>query len=218
MTRSQDITDKQAYIRELYCKESIDFQHVFQTAKDKQGIQLSPEEGKLLSMLLSIHKAKHVLEIGTLVGYSCCWIANAIPEDGKIITIEIDSSRFEIAKENFRKTKFDSKITAVNANAIDYLKNLKIDYKLDAVFIDGKKEDYYTCLELVYPLIRKDGLIIADNTFLFDTVYNNVPPQNDIKRWESMRKFNLEISNTQKYKSLIFPTDEGLSVAIKNSG
>ena len=215
MVRSQNITDKQAYIRELYCKEEIDFTHVFQTAEDKQSIQLSPEEGKLLSMLLSIHKAKYVLEIGTLVGYSCCWIATAIPEDGKVITIEVDKVRFEIAKQNFAKTKFNHKITAVNADAIDYLKNLNIDHELDAVFIDGKKEDYCTHLELVYPLLRKDGLIIADNTFLFDTVYNNTPSQYNTKRWKAMRKFNLEMSNIQKYKSLIFPTDEGLSVAIK---
>ena len=215
MVRSQDITDKQAYVRKLYCKEEIDFSHVFKTAEGKQNIQLSPEEGKLLNMLLSIHKAKYVLEIGTLVGYSCCWIATAIPEDGKVITIEVDKTRFEIAKQNFVKTKFIHKITVVNADAIDYLKNLNIDYALDAVFIDGKKEDYYIYLELVYPFLRKDGLIIADNTFLFDTVYNNAPSEENTKRWKAMRKFNLEISNTQKYKSLILPTDEGLSVAIK---
>ena len=218
MARSQDITDKQEYVRSLYCKEGVNFASVFQTAKDKKNIQLNPEEGKLLNMLLSIHKAKYVLEIGTLVGYSCCWIATALPKDGKITTIEADRGHFEIAKQNFAKINFEQKITAVNADAINYLENLKIDYELDAVFIDAKKEDYCTYLELTYPpLLRKGGLIISDNTFLFDTVYSSTPPESDIKRWKAMRKFNLEISNTQKYKSLIFPTGEGLSVAIKKS-
>ena len=177
MARSQNVTEKQKYLRMLYCKESANFADVFETAENKKDIQLSPEEGKLLSMLLSIHKARYVLEIGTLVGYSCCWIATALPEDGKIITIEVDKMRFEMARQNFSKTRFEKKITAINADAISYLQNLKIDYELDAVFIDAKKEDYCTYLELTYPLIRKGGLIIADNTFLFDTIYSDVPPK-----------------------------------------
>lgn len=213
MARVETNKEKYDYIRTLYCKEGIDFAGIFETAKEKMDIQLSPEEGKLLSMLLSIHKAKYVLEIGTLVGYSCCWIASSLPVDGKVITIEKDGERFGTAKQNFANTPFSKKIIAVNQDATSYLQNLKLDYQLDAVFIDGKKEDYPAYLKLTDPLLRKGGLIIADNTFLFGSVFSNTYPKS--KMSEAMQQFNLEISDSKKYKSLIFPTDEGLSVAIK---
>ena len=65
MARTYDISKKQNYIRSLYCKEDDKFHDIFQTANDKKNIQLSPEEGKLLSMLLTIHQSKYVLELGT---------------------------------------------------------------------------------------------------------------------------------------------------------
>jgi predicted O-methyltransferase YrrM len=212
MARVKNNTEKQQYLKALYCKEEGDFAHIFETAKEKKDIQLSPEEGKLLGMILSIHKAKYVLEIGTLVGYSCCWIASHIPLDGKVITIEKDEKRFKIAKQNFDKTPFRTKITAINQDAISYLENLKLGYQLDAVFIDGKKVDYCSYLQLTYPLLREGGLIIADNTFLFGDVYDAKAAG---EMQDAMRKFNLEISDQKTYKSLIFPTDEGLTVAIK---
>jgi predicted O-methyltransferase YrrM len=80
------------------------FHDIFQSANDKKNIQLSPEEGKLLSILIAIHKSKYVLELGTLVGYSCCWIASSLPKDGKVITLEADINRHNIAKQNFAKS------------------------------------------------------------------------------------------------------------------
>ncbi|WPX96134.1 O-methyltransferase [Candidatus Bandiella euplotis] len=211
MARTEDTTKRQQYIRSLYCKEEAAFSDVFQTAGEKKGIQLSPEEGKLVSMILAIHKAKYVLEIGTLVGYSCCWIASVLPEDGKVITIEKSKENFEIAKKNFATTKFKDKIITINADGATYLKGLELDYQLDAVFIDAKKVDYPAYLNLSYTLLRKGGLIIADNTLLFGGVYDSQPGEMQ----EAMKKFNMEISDTEKYRSLIFPTNEGLTVAIK---
>ena len=67
---------------------------------------------------------------------------------------------------------------------------------------------------MIYPLLRVGGLIIADNTFLFGTVYEDKPPKYK-EKWLAMKQFNEEISNKKKYKSLILPTNEGLTVAIK---
>lgn len=214
MSRIEDISKKQSYIRSLYCKEGNEFFDIFQTANDKKSIQLSPEEGKLLSMLLTIHKSKYVLELGTLVGYSCCWIASSLPDDGKVITLEIDKNRYKMAAQNFAKIPFFNKITAINTDAVDFLKTLNLDYELDAVFIDAKKDDYPLYLELVYPLVKVGGLIIADNTFLFGTVFEDSMPKYH-EKWHGIHDFNSEISNQQKYKSLIFPTTDGLTVSIK---
>jgi predicted O-methyltransferase YrrM len=214
MARTYDISKKQNYIRSLYCKEDDKFHDIFQTANDKKNIQLSPEEGKLLSMLLTIHQSKYVLELGTLIGYSCCWIASSLPKDGKVITLEVDENRHKIAKQNFAKMPFANKITTINDDAIDFLKTLKLDYKLDAVFIDAKKDDYPLYLELVYPFLKAGGLIIADNTLLFGTVFEDSMPKYH-KKWQAIKDFNFHLSNQQKYKSLILPTSDGLTVSIK---
>ena len=214
MARDNKITKKQEYVRSLYCKEEESFKGVFETALDKKNIQLSPEEGKLLSMLFLINKSKYVLELGTLVGYSCCWIASSIPDDGKVITVEADEANYKIANQNFAKMPFANKIESINSDAIKYLTDLKLNYKLDAVFIDAQKDEYPRYLELLYPFVRGGGLIIADNTFLFGTVYEDNPPKYKDK-WEGMKQFNEEISNQKKYKSLILPTNEGLTVAVK---
>ena len=95
-----------------------------------------------------------MLELGTLIGYSCCWIASSLPKDGKVITLEVDENRHKIAKQNFAKMPFANIITTINDDAIDFLKTLKLDYKLDAVFIDAKKDDYPLYLELVYPFLK----------------------------------------------------------------
>ena len=214
MARNHEICKKQTYIRSLYCKEDSKFHDIFQSASDKRNIQLSPEEGKLLSMLIAIHKSKYVLELGTLVGYSCCWIASSLPEDGKVITLEADISRHNIAKQNFAKMPFANKITAVHADAIDFLKNLNLDYKFDAIFIDAKKSDYPLYLKLSYPFLKIGGLIIADNTLLFGSILEDSMPKYH-KKWQAIKDFNIEISDQQKYKSLIFPTNDGLAVSVK---
>lgn len=214
MARIEGISKKQRYIRSLYCKEDNKFHDIFQTANDKKNIQLSPEEGKLLNMLLTIHQSKYVLELGTLVGYSCCWIASALPKDGKVITLEVDENHHKIAKQNFAKMSFTDKITAINDDAIDFLKTLKLDYKLDAVFIDAKKDNYPLYLELISPFLKTGGLIIADNTLLFGTVFEDSMPKYH-KKWEAIKDFNFNLSNQQKYKSLILPTSDGLTVSIK---
>ena len=155
-----------------------------------------------------------MLELGTLIGYSCCWIASSLPKDGKVITLEVDENRHKIAKQNFAKMPFANKITTINDDAIDFLKNLKLDYKLDAVFIDAKKDDYPLYLELVYPFLKAGGLIIADNTLLFGTVFEDSMPKYH-KKWQAIKDFNFHLSNQQKYKSLILPTSDGLTVSIK---
>ena len=212
--RNNNKNYKEKYLESLYCKEQQLFTHACNNTISQRIIQLSNEEGKLLSMLLLLNKSKYVLEIGTLTGYSSFWIASSIPHHGKVITIEKNKHYCNIARSNLAKTPFIDKIQIINSNAINYLSYLTLDYKFDAVFIDAKKEEYPSYLKLVYPLIKIGGLIIADNTFLFGSIYKNYKHQYK-KQWQAMRVFNQIISDQKKYISSILTTQEGLSISIK---
>ncbi|MFQ3307302.1 MAG: putative O-methyltransferase YrrM [Candidatus Midichloriaceae bacterium] len=215
MARNLNINKKDIYIRSLYCKENEKFIDIYNSIETKRNIQITPEEGKLISMILLIHKSKFVLEIGTLAGYSTCWIADSLSENGRITTIENNKRHFDIAKRNFESLNFGKKVNLIHDDAKEYLKNSTSLNTFDAVFIDGKKEDYPKYLKYVYPLIKKEGLIIADNTFLFGSVYDPRVQIKDNKMLEAMKSFNEKISDQRFFKTLIFPTNEGLTIAIK---
>src|SRR5512146_1201573 len=73
-------------------------------------IQVSPENGKFLQLLMKIIKAKNVLEIGTLAGYSTIWMARGLPEGGKLVTLESEKKHAEVARRNFKKAELENKI------------------------------------------------------------------------------------------------------------
>ncbi|WP_253300064.1 O-methyltransferase [Wolbachia endosymbiont of Chironomus riparius] len=203
------------YIRNLFAKEYKKIQEQFFLG-NKQYIQISPEEGKLLGLFIKIHKVKNIVEIGTLYGYSSICMAQALPERGHVYTIETNPEHFRIAKENFRAFGLDNQITLIEGNAIEKLEELSIKKPFDMIFIDADKGNYSKYLDWAELHIRKNGLIIADNTLLFNTVFMESATKEISKQsWDSMREFNNRLSNEEKYYSILIPTEEGMTVALK---
>lgn len=128
-------------------------------------IDVSPTQGKFLWILAKIMGAKKILEIGTLGGYSTTWLAMALPEDGKIITLENNSSHIKVAKENFETTGVHQKITIMEDNALTSLSKLQKDNikDFDLIFIDADKPNNPHYIDYAIKLARKGALIIADN-------------------------------------------------------
>ncbi len=202
------------YIRELFTQEDEHFKRIKESAPlEKQGIQIGAEEGKLIYLLLKLIKAENVLEIGTLVGYSTLWVARSLAQNGKVISIEKSIDHYNIAKSNLETVPEKDKIKLINddaSNIENYIKGIKFD----AVFIDANKKAYPRYLDIAYGLLRKGGLIIADNVFLFGSVYDDgIRCSEELKT--AMQEFNRKISDPQKFDSIIIPTEEGLCVAIK---
>jgi predicted O-methyltransferase YrrM len=129
------------------------------------AIQVSPPQGKLLHLLAAAIGAKTILEFGTLGGYSTIWLARALPEDGRLITLEADTAYAEVARENIARAGLDAVVDLRVGAALSVLPELAVEGAgpFDLTFIDADKEhspDYFSwALEHSGP----GSLIVADN-------------------------------------------------------
>jgi len=130
------------------------------------GINVSAVEGKLLQVLALSVGAKRVLEVGTLGGYSGIHLARALPEDGKLITLELDPHHAEVAQRNFERAGVSHKTEIRIGPASETLRQLNAagEAPFDLIFIDADKDGYTEYLDLSLPLLREGGLLLGDNT------------------------------------------------------
>ncbi|WP_088072238.1 O-methyltransferase [Gottfriedia luciferensis] len=127
-------------------------------------IDVSPTYGKLLYLLAKIKGAKQILEIGTLGGYSSIWLARALPEDGKLITLEINPEHAKVAEKNILDANCQNKVKVIVGKALESLHTLTESNQLfDLIFIDADKPNNPHYLELALRLAKSGSLIIADN-------------------------------------------------------
>lgn len=125
---------------------------------------VSPAQGKLLYLLAKIKGAQNVLEIGTLGGYSTIWLARALPDTGKVITLEADPNHANVAKQNFQRAGCAGKIEVLVGNALDTLPVIKQKgHSFDLIFIDADKQNNPNYLQWALSLANSGALIFADN-------------------------------------------------------
>jgi len=137
-------------------------------ASDKAGlpsIQVSPSQGKLLQLLALSIGAQHILEVGTLGGYSTIWMARALPAGGKLVTLELSALHARVAQENFRRAGLAERIEVREGAALDSLARLRAERvgPFDLVFIDADKPNIPAYLEASLALSRVGTLIVVDN-------------------------------------------------------
>lgn len=211
--QKMEYTDKLSYIRSLFAKETEELRTIRESTTGKNdSIYIYPEEGKLLQMIIKLAGVKSIVEIGTLSGYSANWMVNALPEDGIVYTFEHDPTRAELAQANIK----DPRIKLIKGNALKMLPEIENEGPFDMVFIDANKNDYSNYLTWAENNIKKGGIITADNTLLFNTVWDeNSTERVSEAALKSMKEFNLRLADNSKYTSLMMPTEEGFSIAIK---
>ncbi|XGA08389.1 MAG: O-methyltransferase [Wolbachia endosymbiont of Xenopsylla cheopis] len=213
--RNKNLDNKSLYIRQTFTKEYAELGKAF-INKEKYLIQISAEEGKLLGLFIKMNNIKTIVEIGTLYGYSSILMARALLSDGHIYTIEKNNEYADIAAQNFADFKVDDKITLMRGNGLDQLKKLEAHSPFDMIFIDADKASYTDYLDWAELHIRQRGLIVADNTLLFDTIYlKSSPKWLSEKSWHNIKDFNARLANKSKYYSMLIPTKEGMTVALK---
>lgn len=213
----EHITPNIDYIRKLYAPQDSLLASIEDMLKKLDiAWQVGPEEGKLLQLLIRLCGARRIVEIGTLAGYSTIWMARALPEGGQIFTIGKDPEHNQMARHFFDQSDVKERITHLEGDAHVILPVLSNQAPYDMVFIDADKISYPDYLDWAEKNIRAGGLIVADNTLLFDSVALDTPPPNIApKTWQAMRSFNERLADKNKFMSVIIPTAEGMSVAIK---
>jgi caffeoyl-CoA O-methyltransferase len=133
-------------------------------------MQVGRIEGTFLKMLVKLTGAKSVVEVGMFTGYSALMMAEGLPDDGALITCDVDHTVEEVARRYFARSPHGKKIQIRMGPALDTLKSLK--GPIDMAFIDADKENYSNYYEEFLRLLRPGGLIVADNTLWSGRVLN----------------------------------------------
>ena len=167
-------------------------------------------EARLLKILARLAGAKRILEIGTFAGYSALSMAEALPEEGELVTCEIDPEAIFVAKKYFELSPHGRKITLMEGPALDSLK--KISGLFDMAFIDADKENYKKYYDLCFKLISNNGLILIDNVlWKGDVIDKN---KND-RMTNIIRDFNTYIKNDERIEKTILPIGDGVTICRK---
>ncbi|MCH8311768.1 MAG: class I SAM-dependent methyltransferase [Nitrospinae bacterium] len=160
-------------------------------------------EGRFLKMLAQLIGAKRILEIGTFGGYASLSMAEALPDDGELITCDVDPIAIAFAKRFFAKSEHGKKITLMEGPALESLKTLS--GPLDMAFIDADKENYWNYYEAILPMIRPGGLIVVDNVLWSGRVLNPVDASD-----KAIHQFNERIKNDARVESVLLTVRDGI--------
>src|SRR5689334_19724817 len=182
-------------------------EETFRVMKNPE-MQVDAIEGRFLKMLVRLTGARNVLELGMFTGYSTLMMAEALPDDGRLITCEVDSKAEAIARKYFDESPHKDKITIRMGPALDTIKTLS--GPLDLVFIDADKVNYSNYYEACFPLVKPGGLIIGDNVLWSGKVIN---PKDDDTR--SIVAFNRLVQSDARVENVCLTVRDGVMLAWK---
>jgi len=211
-----------AYIGQLFIPHDEALAQGLQdaAAADLPSINISANEGKLLYLIARMAKAKRVLEIGTLGGYSTTWLARALPPDGKVITLELEQRHAAVARRNLDRNGVDERVEIRVGRATDSLRKMieTSEAPFDVIFIDADKENYIEYLNLSLQLAHVGTIILADNLIRNGRVLADQPADVNAR---AVKAYNETIAKHPRLDSIILPilrtNLDGLSISIVTS-
>lgn len=168
---------------------------------------IGPHEGALLAMLVRLSGARRVLEIGTFTGYSALCMAEALPNNARLTTCEINPRHAEIARSFFKRSRHGRKIKIRLGPALETLAGLPRSAKFDLVFLDADKENYVNYYEAVLPRLRSGGMIVADNVLWSGRV---LAPKKKTDR--AVVAFNKHVRRDPRVECVMLPVRDGVSL------
>lgn len=159
---------------------------------------------------INLNKCKHVLEIGTAIGYGCITIAENTDCE-HIDTLEIDQERFEIANKNIKDRQLENKITTHLIDAKEYLNNCTKKY--DFIYLDGPKGQYINYLPMLVKILNPNGIIFADNLHFHGMVTGEIPVTKGCRAMiKGLHKYIDEITTNPMFESQIYNIGDGVGV------
>ena len=217
-TRTIQITDRvYDYMQEVSVREPEILKRLrAETAElPEHNMQISPEQGQFMALLVGLIGARRALEIGTFTGYSALAVALALPDDGKLIACEISEEYTAIGRRYWQEAGLDTNIDLKIGLALDTLDGLITEGQAetyDFAFIDADKVNYQNYFDRALILLRPGGLIAVDNVLWNGAVAD---PRNTTKDTEAIREFNAELGDDTRGAISMVPIGDGLTLARK---
>jgi len=173
-------------------------------------MQIAPDQGVLMNFLAKLIGARRAVEVGCFTGYSAIAVALALPSDGKLVTIDVDPTTQKIAKRYFAAAGVDGRIDARLGNALEELPKLEKEFgpgSFDMAFIDADKKPMVEYYELCLRLVRKGGLILADNVLWSGGVAD---PSDTTENTAAVRRFNAHVRADERCDRLLLNVSDGI--------
>ena len=207
-----------AYIHSLDTELSPKLQTIEKEALANEVPIIKKPTQTLLRFLLKAHKPKQILEVGCAVGFSAILMSEDMPEDGHITTIEKVESRIAKAKENFSFAEKAQKITLLEGDATDLLKELVAKgEQYDMIFMDAAKGQYLHFFEDIMMLLKKDGLLVSDNVLqdgdIVQSRYAIIKRNRTIH--SRMRDYLYLLTHHEDLRTVILPLGDGVTLSTK---
>ena len=176
-------------------------------------------QGRVLSMISQMIQPQRILELGTFTGYSALCLAEGLTDNGQLITLEHNDEMEDAIRRNLALSPLGDKIQLVITDAKEWLYSQQQDMNtnklFDLVFIDADKKEYTDYLDLVLPLVRPGGWILADNTLWDGHIID--PAYDKDKQTIALRKFNDKVALHPQLEKVILPLRDGLTIIRKTN-
>jgi len=178
-------------------------------------MQIGPDQGQFLQLLVQLIGAKKTLEVGVFTGYSSLWVAMALPSGGRIVACDVSEEYTSVARRYWKEAGIDDKIELVLRPALETLDELIANGQagtFDFAFIDADKSNYDNYYERALQLLRRGGLIAIDNTIWSGRVAK--PEENDVDT-VAIRKLNEKLHQDERVSLSMLTVGDGLTLAMK---
>ena len=176
------------------------------------------ETGALLKTLIAALQPEQILEVGTAVGYSSLLMANVMPREGHITTIENYEKRIPIARENFRRAGMEERITLLEGDAGEIIQNLpKAAYRF--IFMDAAKGQYLHWLPRILELLAPGGILVSDNVLQDGTILESrfAVERRDRTIHRRMREYLYQLKHRKDLETAVLPVGDGVTVSVKRA-
>ncbi len=203
------------YIHSLESSESEIIETIEQEALDTFVPIIRKETQSFLKVLLMMHKPLRILEVGTAVGFSAILMSKYMPEEGHITTIENYEKRIPIARENFKRAGCEDRITLIQGDALEVMKELEGPY--DFIFMDAAKGQYIHYMPEALRLLTKGGVLMSDNVLQDgDIIESRFAVERRNRTIHSrMREYLYELKHHEQLQTSILPLGDGVALSIK---
>jgi predicted O-methyltransferase YrrM len=177
-------------------------------------MQVDDNAARVLQLLTALARPQRVVEIGTYFGYSAIHIARGLPPGGRLVTLEVDAELAALAWGNLERAGVADRVEVVVGPAADHLAGLAPE-SLDMVFIDADKLSYPTYLKLCFPLLRRGGVLIADDAFADGDLSSESEDDDGATAVRAVNSYNRAVGRSPRMLSAFVGTDNGFMVSYR---